>query len=641
MSLIGRERMQLTRILTKKLLAFWLLSLFILAFITTISAIFSFTHLTYNFQQTQVYELEQRILDHHNSQHQWDLQGWLPVILKTFQAKQFLLTENGKVLYDYRKGEPCPNQVEYNKVLLASDNIVMKLTLPKPYSLKMLDLQEISILSASMILLIFLVFYGYNWIKGQLKGVEELAFRSQLIVSGKLELAMNNPGKGQPRLINKALTKLLNDLHDASKERARFDNFIRTNTFLDPQTGVGNRLFFNNRIDALSYQNAMITPGVLYLVKLEEFELLQNNHGDSFTTELLKDMVDGVNRILNLHPNSIFARYANHQFAIVIPQISLSEADQLANRLLKICQRQPLLNVYEPDSFYHIGGAYFKVGDMINQLMDEAEMALKAAQLQGASSWFMYDKGAVDEEFAKGSVRWRSILESALSNKRTLAVGQIVTDIDGEIDHKEIFSRIKDPQGNIIQPTLFIPMAEKCGLMPQIERQIIEFVVGKYMLKKPKSRFSINLSLDSLNSKAFTEWLNNFLSEHHQQTSRLIFEISESNMIRHGHKFSKTLTMIKTKNVKLCVDHVGQNVVSTQYLTEYKIDFIKLDRAITHQLHLRAENQLFIRSLIGGLYRTKVKVLAEGVELLEEWQTLRILGVSAAQGSLFAEPKII
>ena len=67
-----------------------------------------------------------------------------------------------------------------------------------------------------------------------------------------------------------------------------------------------------------------------------------------------------------------------------------------------------LPEVENSDNFFHLGCAYFTAGDNAAQLIEEADMALRAAQLQGNSNWFMYDKGAIDEEFAKGSVRWRS-----------------------------------------------------------------------------------------------------------------------------------------------------------------------------------------------------------------------------------------
>ncbi len=74
---------------------------------------------------------------------------------------------------------------------------------------------------------------------------------------------------------------------------------------------------------------------------------------------------------------------------------------------------------------------------------------------------------------------------------------------------------------------------------------------------------------------------------------------------------------------------VVQQVVSMDYIKTCQIAIIKFHRSIVGQIHLRQENQLFIRSLMGGLYRSDVQFFAEGIDAFEEWQTLQILGVSA------------
>ena len=367
--------------------------------------------------------------------------------------------------------------------------------------------------------------------------------------------------------------------------------------------------------------------------------------------ELLNSTVNAISLLLQNQANSIFARRSHNQFAIVVPQISLIEADQLASKLLKICLSQPLPEVDNRDNFFHLGCAYFTAGDNAAQLIEEADMALRAAQLQGNSNWFMYDKGAIDEEFAKGSVRWRSFLENALVQKRFFPFSQPIIDSDGNEHHKEIFTRSRDNQGALIRASLFIPMANKCGLMPQVERQIIERVLLLLSneptievsnlpsnVKSAPQRYSINLSLDSLMSRAFTQWLKTTLLEYRHLTPRLIFEVAEDIVIQHQEKLLPKLDMIRKMGARLCVDHVGEQVVGTYYIRECHFDLIKVHRSIVRHIHMRPENQLFIRSLIGGLYRTEVQVCAEGVEVFEEWQTLKILGVSAAQGMYFSEP---
>src|SRR5690606_3122911 len=141
----------------------------------------------------------------------------------------------------------------------------------------------------------------------------------------KHEQALATPGKGRPRLINRALTKLLEELQDAQKERGRFDKFIRSNTFLDAETRIGNRLFLNNRLDALSNDQGMVAHGVIYLLEMDDLDLLQQAKGEQVAKDLLSATVNGISQILQSLPNSIFARRSHNQFAIVVPQISLIE----------------------------------------------------------------------------------------------------------------------------------------------------------------------------------------------------------------------------------------------------------------------------------------------------------------------------
>lgn len=630
--------MKFTRMLTTKLTSFWLMSLAAIAFVFLLSAMMGFVQLTYKFQQQKVSELESMLVNHYHTQPDWELESWLPPLLLAYNAVDFRLTLNDEVLFAYKGNVLAQNAMVYNH-LLDPSGLRMTLTLPQPFAHYSVSWYEFLILGIGLLAVIALVRLGYSWFSQQLDGIEELAERSRLILQGKHEQALATPGKGKPRLINRALTKLLEELQDAQKERGRFDKFIRSNTFLDAETRIGNRLFLNNRLDALSHDQGMVAHGVIYLLEMDDLDLLQQAKGEQVAKDLLSATVNGINQILQSQPNSIFARRSHNQFAIVVPQISLIEADQLASKLLKVCLSQPLPDVENSDNFFHLGCAYFTAGDNAAQLIDEADMALRAAQLQGNSNWFMYDKGAIDEEFAKGSVRWRSFLENALVQRRFYPFSQPIIDSDGIEHHREIFTRARDNQGALIRATLFIPMANKCGLMPQIERQMMERVLALLSSAQHANQvYSVNLSLDSLMSRAFTQWLKTTLLEYRHLTPQLIFEVSEDIVIHHQEKLQPKLDMIRKMGARLCVDHVGQQVVGTYYIRECHFDMIKLHRSIVRHIHLRPENQLFIRSLIGGLYRTEVQVCAEGVEVFEEWQTLQILGVGMAQGMYFSDP---
>ncbi|MBQ4890842.1 MULTISPECIES: RNase E specificity factor CsrD [Shewanella] len=626
--------MKLTKILTKKLTSFWLLSLTAVGAIFFIGALISFIQLTYKFQQQKVTQLESMLVEHYQADSHWELHAWLPPILIAYNTTSFKLTQGDTILFEYYSPTPEPNPTLYKHVIDADKSLSMELKLPQPFLLHQLGWYEYLSLLISFIAIALFVRYGLRWFNHELDGIEQIAERSMLVIEGEHEKALQFSGKGRPRLVNRAMTKLLEQLQDAQKERGRFDQFIRSKTFLDPATRIGNRIFFENRLEALTHQSSMIAHGVILLINFDDLDLLLQQEGDDIVNEQLNDFVQAITQVLHPYEDVTFARYDFNQFVIVAPQLSLDEADSLANKLLKLAIRQLQNQSDTQDNYVHLGAAFYSAGDMQEQVLEEVEMALKAAQLQRSNNWFMYDKGAVDKEIAKGSVRWRSFLENTLVNKRFVAITEKVIDSDGHTCHQEAFSRAIDNQGNEVRATLFIPMANKCGLMPQVERQLIETVMFDLMVNN-QDHYSINLSLDSLTSRAFSRWLKITLMEHRHLASRLTFEVSEDIVVKHQHKLVENLNMLRKIGAKLCVDHVGLQVVGTHYIQECHFDLVKLHRSIIHQIHLKPENQLFIRSLIGGLYRAEVQVFAEGVTQFEEWQTLKILGVSAAQGDFF------
>jgi len=632
--------MKLTKILTKKLTSFWLLSLAAVAFVFLLCAVMGFTQLTYTFQQQKVDELEALLVADYQQHGNNQLAIWLPPLLTAYKAVDFSLSQDNQLVYQFHRDQAASvkRSLTLYQTQLSHGKLLMTLTLPPPFSLHDLSWHELLILVIGFISIGIFVRFGYGWYCRQLDGIEQLALRSQLILDGDFKGAADVPTQGKARMINRALSQLLAELDDAHKERGRLDQFIRKDTFLDKQTQIGNPIFFQNRLDALTHHQTMIAHGVLMLIEFDDVDLVEDKLGEAGVKAVLSLTTEAITAALVQYEDSIFARRSFSQLAIVVPQLSLAEADKLAQRILKTCLKLPFYGIGNPDDFLHLGCAFFKAGDVQLQLVEEAEMALRAAQLQQVNNWFMYDKGALDEQIAKGSVRWRSFLENALVAKRFVTLQQAIIDSDDHILHYEIFSRARDLHGKDVRARLFIPMANKCGLMPSIERQMLEQVLFRLM-QDNTSTYSVNLSLDSLISRAFVRWLQSTLLELRPLAARLIFEVSEDIIIKHRKNASlrKTLDMLRKMGAKLAVDHVGQYVVGTHYIQEYHFDLVKLHSSIVRGVHQRSENQLFIRSLIGGLHRAKVKVIAEGVECFAEWQTLKILGVSAAQGEFLGQ----
>ncbi|MCH1918115.1 RNase E specificity factor CsrD [Shewanella sp. A3A] len=631
--------MELTRLLTIRLSRFWLLSLMLTLAVGIVFAAMAYSQLTYRFQQHHIAAIEQAFSRHVLRQDMDDANLWLPDLLKATDTLQARVWNGQELVYEYTSAEQAELPRVIDIQLPQQPNLRVQLLMPQPLWRYLPNRYEVGVLLLGLLCFVVITRRGYLWYREQLVGLESIGERCHLILKGRFEQARGRYSNGHPRFINRAISLLLDELVEAKKDRARFDTFIRSNTFLDHETHIGNRLFFDSRLDALSSHSGMMSHGVLMLLEFDELDQLHSELGDHGIKEYLTLNVEHMRRLLQSQANSVFARRSYSQFAILVTQISLAEAEQLASRFVKLCASLAPPDSKANQSLCHLGCAYFKLGDEQQQLIEEAEMALRAAQMQGNNNWFMYDKGAVDEEFARGSVRWRTFLEMALTDKRFVAFAQPVIDVDGIVQQREIFTRAREPNGNLVRATLFLPMAIKCGLIAPIEQLIVEKVIQQLLVASHgDEQFSVNLSFETLMNNDFFRWLKRIMLEHRDLMPRLSVEVDEAFACRELAALSPRLQSIKMMGARIAVDHVGQELVSTQYIVEAGFNIVKLHRSLVKQIHLRPENQLYIRSLLGSLPLAEISVVAEGVELLEEWQTLKILGVGAAQGALFSEP---
>ncbi len=116
---------------------------------------------------------------------------------------------------------------------------------------------------------------------------------------------------------------------------------------------------------------------------------------------------------------------------------------------------------------------------------------------------------------------------------------------------------------------------------------------------------------------------------------RLCFEFTESHLVKHLDYMRPVLKMIAAFNCQIVVGQVGRTIVSTHYIKEFKIDYLKLHRSLVKGIERRSENQLFVRSMVGVCRGADTQIIAVGVESEGEWKILQSLGVNGVQGRLF------
>ena len=442
----------------------------------------------------------------------------------------------------------------------------------------------------------------------------------------------------ETNVITLAIHQLQQQIRDNVASDTAWDQSIRSSALLDQETRIGNRAFFDSRLQAFLKEDDV--QGAVLLIQFKELELVQNLYGYQQALALLLSLIQVTKQRLQNQPSYFIARQSEYELSILLPNVFMQEVEKLADRLVTNLQTVVMPVGINQEEFVHIGVSYFGYDQVPYQVMSEADMALRTAQLQGPSQWFMFEVGELEEVKAKGSLKWRTFLNGAIKGNGFVIFFQpVIASDSAKVLHHEVLSKVRDKNGVMISARIFFPMAKKCGLTVQIDLLILEQVCRVLAYEQEQQdHCSINISIDSLLSEGFTD---KFLSITHRFPAvkeKIMIEVSEYQLVNNLTQLQPALAALNNAGVKIIADKVGQYVVSAHYINIYPIYAMKLHRSIVIDIDKKTENQVFIQSLKTLAAAKNIPVYALGVEKQAEWRTLLQLGVKGGQGHFFTEP---
>ncbi|CED72385.1 RNase E specificity factor CsrD [Aliivibrio wodanis] len=565
---------------------------------------------------------------------------WLPKLLKASSVVSMELSSATGSVYSFQTLAIMPDDsLLYKKTFPLQMNKGYAITFKSipPYSAFTYSLGALFSITAAIAVIIVFLLWGVVWLRKQLHGSELLEERGRMLLAGKLDAYAIGSEDEWPATASLALDNVITELKDARKERSRFDTFIRTHTFLDQLTGSANRVLFDSKLESMLQESQH--QGVLLLLRINGWEELIEEQGKATGDELIVEIGKQLNNIMQRYSDSVLSRYYQSDFALLIPQQSLKEAKLLASQCLKVIEKIPPPKSLDADNWCHIGVSMYVSGERRGRLMDELDMAHRSALLQNNNSWSLFKKQQQLTE-SLGSVRWRSLFDAIFEQEQLLLYKQptfIFENSELVPLHLELFSRIKDENGIQIKASRFLPAIKQVGYQIKLDSAVLKQVFP--LLADPdfsEHMFSVHLQVKSLQSTAFIRQLKNrLLQTPRAQLKRLSFELIEGQVVTYLDAVRPIAKLLKSFGCKLVVEQAGRTIVSTHYIKDLNVDYIKLHRSLIKDIHQRYENQLFIRSLLGACETIEVQVLAVGVENKKELKLLTELGVKGVQGRFF------
>jgi diguanylate cyclase (GGDEF)-like protein len=409
---------------------------------------------------------------------------------------------------------------------------------------------------------------------------------------------------------------------------------IRKLTSEDALTGLPNHRVMLETLDqALAHRHLGVV--VLALIDLDGFREVNDTHGRAGGDALLKSIAERLQA--GLPPGAQFGRFDDDEFAVIMASDDIKAASALAESLRASLIR-PIFMEQNWQITAGIGIAQAPVdGKTAEELSRRADLALRAAKRDGRGTLQRFEP-YIETEFSEARFIRRE-LEAALgSDALQVHYQPVVAAAGGAMLGVEALLRWTHPSRGAIAPSVFIPLAEKSGLMPQLG----EFVLRRALAdgaRWPNLSVAVNLSPIQIRDPKLIDLVSAAIRESAVAPSRIIFEITEGVLIEDPQETLQRLEALRGLGVRIALDDFGTGYSSLSYLQKFPFNLIKIDRAFVASLGTTGHAGAIIQSIVALGHALGMKVLAEGVETDEQRVLLRLAGCDEMQGFLFAKPR--
>ncbi|WP_374600309.1 putative bifunctional diguanylate cyclase/phosphodiesterase [Niveibacterium sp.] len=461
------------------------------------------------------------------------------------------------------------------------------------------------------------------------------------LLAGALVLSINDA------MARAREAQLARSLHRATEDLQEANETLQRRAFEDALTGLPNRALFNDRLQHAAARIARRGPtptaverlGVLFL-DLDGFKPINDSFGHEAGDEVLRELARRLQ--LTLRESDTVARLGGDEFvAMVESRDAEAAAVTLAQRILD-AMRQPIRVAGQDVSLScSIGVAVFPDHeDHAPRLLARAEAAKGAAKRAGGGCCVVYEASMAGD--AAEQVLLQQALRHAVARGELLLYYQPKVDArSGQVHGLEALLRWRHPERGLVSPAVFVPLAERFGLIGEIGNWVIDEAcaqLARWHEQGLRCRVAINLSPYQLRNAALPERIAAALEQHHLQPSQLVCEITETAMMENLDAERSVLDQIAALGVRLSIDDFGTGYSSLAHLRNIPARQLKIDRSFVIDLTANADAQAVLEAVVGLAHALRMEVVAEGVETADQHAALVRLGCDILQGYLIARP---
>ena len=407
----------------------------------------------------------------------------------------------------------------------------------------------------------------------------------------------------------------------------------------DALTGLPNRRAFSTAL-AQKVKEAETTGRHLALLTLDldRFKPINDLYGHGAGDEVLREVADRLMRLAR--EGDEVARLGGDEFAVLVPYRHVDDLLPFVRRIADTLHEP--IHVAAISNAAQVGvsiGVASYSGDASDAetLRTHSDLALYRAKNEGRGNIRMFERGMVVE------TQKQFLLEADLS--RALIEGQIVPYFQPLVDIKtaeflgfEILARWLHPERGMIGPDVFIPIAQKTGLITDLTLSMLRQACQAAAHWSRPLSIALNIAPEQLQDRWLPEKLLGVLMEQGFPARRLEIEITEDALVADFETARGVIASLRNQGVRIALDDFGAGSSSLTHLSQLPIDTIKIDRSFIQSIETNPQSVVIVSAVIGLGHSLAMTITAEGIETPDIAARLVELGCDFGQGYLFARP---
>jgi len=426
---------------------------------------------------------------------------------------------------------------------------------------------------------------------------------------------------------------------DLTQQR-RSDEEINRLAKYDSLTGLPNRMLMRRTLDeALQGQKGAAPAGcALFLIDLDRFKNVNDTLGHPIGDALLKQVAQRLTNVIG--DKGQIGRLGGDEFEAVLPgQDNGGTLGNLAERLIQQVSMPYSIEGHNIAIGASVGIAIAPpVGTCADALIRNADLALYSAKASGRGTFCFFapemHSEAQDRQLLENDLR-KAIGRGELQ----LVYQPVVNAQTEELSGFEALVRWHHPARGVISPSLFIPLAEESGLIPQIGEWVLRTACAEASKWPEQIRIAVNLSPLQFVDPNLPQIVISALANSQIQPRQLELEITEGVFLVESESTDDMFARLKSLGVRLALDDFGTGYSSLGYLKKAPFDKIKIDQSFVRgAAKSGSRNAAIIRAIVTLAESLGMDTTAEGAETHDELTLIRELGCSHIQGYIFGRP---